>query len=280
MAKLGFDDSKFVPYDRRPQTFSGVEVILRQPAQMPHPHPSQLGRLTPTRGVTHVLLKNEHEFYECDYNCGFTNELATSVKAHLTSHNPNKHAPDYDSEVLRQIIRIAADERQRSVRGYAQRTAERLNASTIKTYSGNPWTSGAVSNLWSYYGEKYAPRRPGRPRGSGSVEATTAADATRRIAAASRPTSAPPAPAAADPAATSGDSRKLRRAADLAVIAESAAVSDPVAALGVLLGAAEEIVANARRVLAQVRSAEPDPEVARKAQMYDEMRRMLGGGGK
>lgn len=163
MTKFRVTEDKIIPYDQRPQQFMGVAVIARQQAQLPHPHPGQGGRLVPTRGVTQVLLDNGHTFGECDV-CGVTKESLKSVVAHLTSHNANKNTPVYDPEVLRRVMRVAAEERAVSHRGYGDRAAARLNQSDVKTTTGRPWTAAGVGGLWLRYHEQYGPTRVRRTR--------------------------------------------------------------------------------------------------------------------
>jgi hypothetical protein len=153
-----------VPYEKRPQEYMGIAVIQREPAYAKHPHPSQNGRMVPTIGVTQVLLANDHEFFECDLSvggkhCPRQSTNAQSMVAHLTSHNPNKKRPMYDEGVLRTVLRVAAEERARGIRGYAARASERLNATHVERIDGKPWNSGVISHLWTDHHEKYGPQR-------------------------------------------------------------------------------------------------------------------------
>lgn len=170
MAHTGFDDSKFKPYDERPQQYNGVAVVQRSPALLPHPNPSQGGRLVASRGVTHVLLENSYEFFECDYrDCGWTAENPRSVLAHLTSHNPSKREPDYDENTLKKLVQIAHEERAVGFRGYCERTAERLNALGLTRTDGGPFAPENVSYLYSRHRDRYPARRR---RGSTKVAVT------------------------------------------------------------------------------------------------------------
>lgn len=144
------------PYADRPQKLRGVTVLSRQPAWLPHPHPSQGRRLVETRGVTQVLLESGDELFECDI-CGHIAENARSVLSHLPTHNPGKSSPIYSEIVLRQICLYAAYERSVSHRGYAQRVVARLVEQGVSTIDGRPWTDARVLVVWGRYHREFGP---------------------------------------------------------------------------------------------------------------------------
>lgn len=144
-----------VPYEERPDKINGIEVTVRQPAFAPHPHPSQNGRMVETRGITHVLLRNGDELFECD-PCLKTFTSVLSTRGHLTSHNTGKGQSLYPEPVLRHIMRLVAQARADGVRGYLQWTADRLNEDgKISTVQGQPWTPGAIHHLYTRYKDVY-----------------------------------------------------------------------------------------------------------------------------
>jgi hypothetical protein len=262
VAREGFDDTKFVPYEQRPQTFNGVPVLQRQQALLPHPHPSHGGKLVPTRGVTQVLLENGFEFHECDYNCGKTSENGRSLLSHLTSHNTGRRDPDYPAEVLEKIVTVAREERTRGFRNYCERTAMRLNAAGLTMLSGQPFNAENISHLYNSHKDRFPERRrgPGRPRKSPVPDLPE----QQRVAAASPSPSPAPSPRATR---TQAPARTMTASTPAGLIAQI-----------------EHGLAEARRNLKQVEDyifalvtdlnaqAPADPEVVEKARLYDEMR--------
>jgi hypothetical protein len=267
---------RVIAYEDRAQTFHGVRVIQRQRALMPHPHPSQNERLVPTTGVTHVLLENDHEFYECDI-CPHTATSARSVLSHLTTHNPAKNKPIYAESTIRHIMLLCAYERGISIRGYAQRVAARLQATKLQPVSNNEWNGGIISALWRAYSAKFGPTA--RTLSSFTTrerlqrEAHVAATQVREQRAA-RPVTPPPAP---------GSLEQMARAANDVIGVLSASPTgenstrEPeqlLAALRSRLGQITTQVAVALSTLDDLRNQlaglpRADPETERKAELYD-----------
>lgn len=264
MAREGVDESKIIPYDQRPQSFNGVEVIQRQPGMLPHPHPSQNRRLVETQGVTHVLLANGFELHECEI-CLKTHESGRSIVAHLTAHNSAKSAPDYSEAVIRRVVQFATEERGRQFRGYGERAAERLNAAGLTRLDGKPFDGSTVSRMWSRYHEKYAPTS--RRRAARNVDASV---------------TAPPAAASDRGAKPRTKSRGSERTST------SAALDPQIAALFARIDAGigrvrhelNRVEADLTTVYDQVSALADrrsvDPEVAEKAAKYDQMQQLLG----
>lgn len=156
MARQVVADGK--PYNQRPAIVWGTEVIVRERALAPHPHPAQKGRLVETRGVTKVLLADGREVFECDV-CGTIKDGARSVVSHLPSHNPTVHEPDYPETTIRHVLRLSIRERETGHRGYAERVAEFLNSEgKVKPHKAPQWNAGLVSMIWTRYHDKYAVR--------------------------------------------------------------------------------------------------------------------------
>lgn len=170
--KFRVTDDMIVPYAQRPQSFAGVTVIMRQPALVPHPHPSQGGRFVPTRGVTQVLLENGHEMFECDI-CLATRDNGRSVVSHLVSHSPASQTPEYPMETIKLVLRVCVEERAQGFRNYAVRVAERLNAGAVVRSDGLPWSPSQVSALWRSWSQKFPElARPSRARRATAVVPT------------------------------------------------------------------------------------------------------------
>lgn len=141
----------------------GRTIIAREVAQGPHPHPSQNGRMVPYTGISKLLLDDGTELFECD-ECGKTNPIMRSISGHRPTHNPVTHLPDYSEEVLKTVLREAAIQRRDGThRGYAERTAARLNQLGIKPYQAEEWTPAIVSRLVVKYRDKISVRIPRLP---------------------------------------------------------------------------------------------------------------------
>lgn len=141
----------------------GREIIERQRAHMPHPHPSQNGRLTEFSTVNELLLADDTVVYECDFtsDCTYVNSSARSVLAHQASHNSSRSTPRYPLETLRLLVREAKIEiRDRGHRGYAERVAALLNARGVKMLSGNEWDPNNVSYIFNAYKDRVQVRVP------------------------------------------------------------------------------------------------------------------------
>lgn len=139
------------------QTPDGRVIIAREHGVLlPHPHPTQGGRLVPTRGVNNILVadsadaENGDELYECDM-CGKVDVNPLSIRGHMSSHNAATKKPDYDPAVLRTVIETVTKYREARVRGYAERTATELNDLGMMTSRGKAWTATAVSGVYNHW---------------------------------------------------------------------------------------------------------------------------------
>ena len=194
VSKFKITDEMIIPYEQRPQEFMGVAVIQRQPGLAPHPHPSQGGRLVETRGVTHVLLANDHEFYECAVrNCTKQSQSAGSIVAHLSAHNPANSEPNYDVATIRAVLRVAAEEREVGFKNYAVRAADRLNAMlNVERLDKKPWSPESVSRMWARHHEKYGPQRVRRQQVRRTVPVAASVEPPKRDTPTTTPFSAKP----------------------------------------------------------------------------------------
>lgn len=253
----------------------GREVIERQRAHMPHPHPSQGGRLTEFSTVNELLLADGTVVYECDFTsgCTYVNSSARSVLAHQTSHNSAKSAPRYPAETLRLLVRAARVEiRDRGHRGYAERVAALLNARGVRMLNGREWDNDNVSHVFNLYKDRVQVRVPTsevartegrRPRAvEDSKTSRTSASVRRRVTAAYE----------------SGATMKSRPARVKQTSRSHLEVADGGSAfdaldrdLGRLITLAEGI-----RVALRATVRERDESVTKKARLWDEMQRFLG----
>jgi len=141
------------------RTPDGREIIAREPALTPHPHPTQDGRLVPTAGISKVLLDDGSEQTECDH-CGKLFDSANSARSHLVSHRENAGAPLYPVETIRRVLREIALAK-RNGRGFHGEAAERLNDAGVATFGGQPWTASSVASLYRHWHTKIKIRVPG-----------------------------------------------------------------------------------------------------------------------
>lgn len=140
------------------RTPDGRQIIAREPALIPHPHPKMNGKLVPFAGVTKVLLDDETEQYECD-ECGKLFATGRSATAHMPSHRERE--PMYSPDVIRHVVREVKIALRDGRRNYMQVAAARLNEAQVPTVKGNPWTTGAVSNVYLAYKDQVRVRIPG-----------------------------------------------------------------------------------------------------------------------
>jgi hypothetical protein len=144
-------------------TPDGIEIIAREPALAPHPHPRLKGKLVPFSGVSKLLLADDTECYECD-RCGDTFDTARQV----TSHASGKHAVTAkratNVETVKIVLRVLAQQRAQAKaegrRSFLQETADELNRRGIKSYRGQAWTDGSVNHLYLKYHNTYRTRTP------------------------------------------------------------------------------------------------------------------------
>lgn len=186
VARQPITDDMLIPYDKRPTHIDGVPVTLRTRALLPHPHPSQEGRLVETRGVTEVMLEGaETSIGECDI-CLITRPNPRSVLSHLTSHNPENGKPDYPGETIRHIIRLCVKERDAgTLRGSCERVAAILNSDDkIRPHRADVWSAEMISGLYNRYKDRYPVKTPrksatrgnGAPRTPGITRRTPATE--------------------------------------------------------------------------------------------------------
>lgn len=154
----------------------GVQVIERQPAEGPHPHPGKNGMLVPFTGVNQVLLADGRVIYECDHPActPYRNVKMQSVVSHMSKHKD--HGPRYPEDTLRRVIHEVRRQAQVSHSGKCQRAADALNAAGITTLGGEPWRASQVSALFGSYKNafprKSSPRRQS-PAHGGPVQVLT-----------------------------------------------------------------------------------------------------------
>lgn len=140
------------------------EIVALEPALGPHPRWPD--RMVPREGVTRALLEDGTEVYLCDGDgktvCTFTAEKPTSISAHRNgSHNRTIPFHSlYPDEVIRRIATEVGKAKRAGVRGYAEATAAVLNRDKVPTVSGHPWTSEAVSRIYTRWAKNIRIRLP------------------------------------------------------------------------------------------------------------------------
>jgi len=144
-------------------TPDGIEIIAREPALGPHPHPSQKGKMVPFSGVSKVLLADGTEGYECDF-CGDIKDTARQVTSHRSGKHTKSPKRATDVETVKTVLRVLAHERAKAKadgrRDFNSPTAEELNRRGLRTYHGQPWTADTVHSLYQKYKATYKVRTP------------------------------------------------------------------------------------------------------------------------
>ena len=144
-------------------TPDGIEIIAREPAMGPHPHPKHNGRMVPFNGVSKVLLADGAEGYECDF-CGDIQPSARQVVSHRSGKHTKSPKRATDVEVVKTVLRVLARERAKAKaegrKEFNQAAADELNSRGVKTYHGNEWTPSSVNSLYLRYKAVYKIREP------------------------------------------------------------------------------------------------------------------------
>ena len=140
-----------------------LEIISREPALIPHPAPSQGGRLVPTTGVEHVLLEDGTETNICS-ECGWSNNNGRAVVSHMASGHGTTAPSMYSDGVLRSLVREVQRARQQGYRNYAELAAQRLDEMGLHPAKGEAWTAQIVSNLYNAHKDRVGPVRVRKTR--------------------------------------------------------------------------------------------------------------------
>jgi hypothetical protein len=144
-------------------TPDGIEIIAREPALGPHPHPSKKGKMVPFNGVSKVLLADGTERHECD-RCGDTFDTARQVTSHTSGKHTVTAKRSTSVETIKLVLRILAQEKAKALaegrKSYMQETADELNNRGLKPHRGSTWTAGSVNNIYQSYHRMYRTRTP------------------------------------------------------------------------------------------------------------------------
>jgi len=140
-----------------------LEIISREPALIPHPAPSQKGRLVPTTGVEHVLLEDGTETNICS-ECGWSNNNGRAVVAHMASGHGTAAPSQYSDGQLRCLMREVQRAKNQGVRNYAEVAAARLNEMGMRPAQGETMTAQIVSNLYNAHKDRVGPVRVRKTR--------------------------------------------------------------------------------------------------------------------
>jgi hypothetical protein len=135
-------------------TPDGREIIARERAVGPHPHPQYGGKLVPYRNVTKLLLADETELFECEHpNYEYVAPNVKSVTSHMFAHYVGKRRPAYSDETLRTLIRAVCRHLDRHNR--YELAASDLNDRGVRTLRGGLWTGSQVSVLYRKHTERF-----------------------------------------------------------------------------------------------------------------------------
>src|SRR5689334_3565725 len=127
----------------------GKEIISREPAMIPHPHPKFEGKLVETSGVEHILLEDGTETYMC-VECGYVSENGRAIPAHMAGKHSKTRGPSmYSDDELRTVIREVLRARAGHYKNFCEEAARVLNEKGLPTKHGSQWTSAAVSHLYN-----------------------------------------------------------------------------------------------------------------------------------
>lgn len=143
---------------RKIESIDGVKVISQQPAQAPHPHPAQNGRVVPFTNVVHLLLEDGTELFACEI-CDKTYTGPQSVVAHLSSHFRTP-GPVTSVETIKKVLLAVRAVDPHNERYRYRIAADELNRHGHTTFHGNAWTVGSVSNIFRTYADQYPDVQP------------------------------------------------------------------------------------------------------------------------
>jgi hypothetical protein len=236
-------------------TPDGRVIADRTPnAKVPHPNPSQNGRLVPTQGVNEILLEDGTVLTECD-DCGRAFENPRSAVAHRPSHNPDRLGPRYPEKTLRLIAREVAIAGGAAKRGVLASVAESLNERQIKMVKGGDWSAGTLGHVYHRYCKQLRIRIPSRREVEAPVQ--PAGPLAERLAAL--------------PELPSGGDVDL---AQVALLITNA--SQGLAAVGAQLVQGAKDLASVAETLVDLAGRQVDPEIVEKARKWDQFKEMMG----
>lgn len=132
--------------------FGDREVITREPAYLTKAFGKKLAKPRAVSGVNECLLSDGTTVFECVDN-DFVSEDIERVIRHRSKHADSSRK--YPADVVAKVLQYREIERARSIRGWSERVAIRLNKEKIPRPDGSKWLAAAVASLCQSHAAEY-----------------------------------------------------------------------------------------------------------------------------
>lgn len=142
-------------------TPDGRTVITRVDAYLTEAFGRKLPKPRKVTGISELLLDDGDTVYECD-QYDFVNSDVQRVVRHRSKHT--RTSSHYDPVSIEKLLKYRELERAKSVRGWAERVAARLNKDKAPTPDGGRWFASRVSSLSRTHGQEAAAPAPHDPQ--------------------------------------------------------------------------------------------------------------------
>lgn len=130
----------------------GLEVITRQPAYLTEAFGKKLPKPRLVSGVEECLLSDSSTVFACTGG-DFVNYDLQRVIRHRSKHADSSRK--YPADVVAKVLQYREIERARSIRGWSERVAIRLNKEKIPRPDGSKWLAAAVASLCQSHAADY-----------------------------------------------------------------------------------------------------------------------------
>lgn len=124
----------------------GREVITREPAYLTTAFGKKLPKPRLVSGVNECLLSDGATVFECE-GSDFVHEDVQRVIRHRSKHAPS--ARKYPAETVAKVLKYRELERAKSIRGWSERVAIRLNKDKVPRPDGGQWLAHNVHSVAS-----------------------------------------------------------------------------------------------------------------------------------